>query len=131
MELFTSGPFAGAAETASTTLDSAGAAGDTAPIDAGGLSTVERIGDNDLSAAILAHYQNLFGLGAIAETALVISDTTPIFQAIQAQYPELFATGDLSALTDLVGENSVMALLSNERARELLQLRGPEDTTLP
>lgn len=85
------------------------------------------ISETDLSQAIAERYEELFGLGAVAATSTVISNTTPLFQAIQTQYPELFATGDLTALTESITQNNALALLGEERAKELLQLQGLED----
>lgn len=94
----------------------------------GELTTVqENTVESDLSSAILSRYQELFGLGALASASTVISSTTPLFEAIQAEYPDLFVPGDLSALTESIAENNALALLGEERAKELLQLQGLED----
>ncbi len=83
---------------------------------------------SDLSNAILSRYEELFGLGALASASTVFSSTTPIFESIQRQYPDLFDTGALSALTEQMAIGGTpLALLSEERAKELLQLQGLED----
>ena len=59
--------------------------------------------------------------------SITISTTTPIFAAIRDQYPDLFRVGDLAGLADLVAVDNPLAVLSTERAKELLQLQGLED----
>jgi len=88
----------------------------------------ENTGQSDLSSAILSRYEELFGLGALASASVVFSDTTSLFATIQYQYPALFDTGALSAMTEQMStESTPLALLSETRARELLQLQGLED----
>ncbi|MBI3959625.1 MAG: hypothetical protein HY328_12520 [Chloroflexi bacterium] len=84
-------------------------------------------GGTGLSDAIQSRYTQLFGMGALAQVSTVFSSTTPLFQSIQLQYPSLFDTGALSALTEQVATDTPLSLLSEERAKELLQLQGLED----
>ncbi len=83
--------------------------------------------ESGLSQAIQAKYTELFGLGPLSAGATVLSSTTPIFESIQTQYPALFDTGALSALTEQVTNDTPLSLLSEARAKELLQLQGLED----
>jgi hypothetical protein len=83
--------------------------------------------ESGLNLAIQAKYEELFGLGLMARGASVLSTTTPLFESIQAQYPALFDTGALSTLTEQVTSDTPLSLLSEERAKELLQLQGLED----
>jgi len=84
--------------------------------------------DDPLYIALQQKYSELFNLGPLAQAATVFSDQTPLFASIQAQYPGLFDIGALSALTEQVATDSTpLALLSEERAKELLQLQGLED----
>jgi len=87
-----------------------------------------QVENSALSQAILTKYEELFGLDPLAQEAILLSEDTPLFASIQTQYPGLFDTGPLSALTEQVTIGSTpLALLSEERAKELLQLQGLED----
>ena len=83
--------------------------------------------DSELSQAILQRYEDLFALGPLAAASTVLSSTTLLAQTVEQQYPQLFDPGALSSLTEQILANNGLVLLSEERARELLQLRGLED----
>jgi len=89
-------------------------AADTAPL------------SSDLSQAILAKYEELFGVGDLAKAAETTPFTTTLFAAIQVKYPDLFEIGDLSELTEDVSSDNPLAMVATEKSLELLQLKDLE-----
>jgi len=50
----------------------------------------------------------------------------PLIDSVKQKYPELFAIGDLTKLTDAVGTDNPLAKAADEKSRALLQLEGLE-----
>lgn len=91
-----------------------------------GTESDELFADSDLSAAIQERYLELFGVGTLAKVENSVAESEVLTQ-IEALYPELFTLGSLSQLTDDVPEDTPLALVSLEKAQQLLQLQGLED----
>ncbi len=52
-----------------------------------------------------------------------VPSDSELIQAIQEQYPQLFQTGDVAALSEAVGTDNPLATLAREKAAALLELK--------
>lgn len=79
-----------------------------------------------LSETVLARYEALFALSPLALAATALTTTTPLLEAVQAHYPELFNAGELSVLAGQPVTDATLPTLSAARIQELLELRSVE-----
>jgi capsular polysaccharide biosynthesis protein len=77
--------------------------------------------DQAFSQQILAKYDELFGLGSVANASLNMTDTTPIYAALKSQYPSLFNVGNMTQLGDLLAGDSALDSASQKKLVEMLQ----------
>lgn len=80
-----------------------------------------------LAESIQKKYDEMFQLGPLALASAREQLDSQSFAAIQERYPELFGVGALSNLTEAVGRDTPLDRLAEDRAKDLLQLRGLED----
>ena len=82
-----------------------------------------------LKDAIAARYEDLYGIGRIAETGQELAVDSEIFNEIRALYPDLFKLGELSELVNNDTSDSPLSVLGQTEAVELLQLQAPTSLT--
>ncbi|MEM7125468.1 MAG: hypothetical protein AAF702_04025 [Chloroflexota bacterium] len=80
-----------------------------------------------LSEASIERYFDLFEVGTLAQAEQSVVQDSALLEQIKILYPELFTLGELSSLTDDIPDDTPLAVVSLEKAQQLLQLQGLED----